>query len=238
MEKERPTIVPEARHRGPNLGALAVVYTVLFVGSLVVTALLTGGHFPSPLEPPKAIQAFFTEHGEAVRIAALLQFGAAVPLGIFAATAVSRLQFLGVNVAGVFISLFGGLASSLFGAISGLLQWVLGQRGIASQPAATRVLHLLAFATGGVGFVVSFGLLIAGISVISWFIRLLPRWIAWSGLMLAALAELSSLSLIFMPVGYLLPVVRFGGLIWIIVAGFKLPQSRARVHARQLAQSA
>jgi hypothetical protein len=217
---------------------LAVVYTVLFLGSLVVTAVMTGGHFPSPFEPPGTTQAFFTEHGNAVKIAAFLQFGAAVPLGIFAATAVTRLQFLGSNVAGVFITLFGGLAASLFSAISGLLQWVLGQSGITSQPAATRVLHLLAFATGGVGFVVPFGLLIAGISVISWFIRLLPGWIAWSGLVLAALAELSSLSLILAPATFLLPVARFAGMLWIIVTGFKLQQCRAGGHTRQLAQSA
>ena len=151
MERERLGIVSAPRHLAPDLGALAVVYTVLFLGSLVVTEVMTGAHFPSPFEPPGTTQAFFTEHGKAVKIAAFLQFGAAVPLGIFAATAVSRLQFLGFNVAGVFITLLGGLAASVFGAISGLLQWVLGQSGITSQPAATRVLHLLAFATGGVG---------------------------------------------------------------------------------------
>jgi hypothetical protein len=217
---------------------LGVVYTVLFVGSIVVTAVMTGGHFPSPFEPAAATQAFFVEHGDAVRLAAFLQFGAAIPLGIFAVTAVSRLQFLGLKAAGVLITLFGGLAASLFGAISALLQWVLGQPGIASQSAATRVLHLLAFATGGVGFVVPFGLLMAGISVIGWFTRLLPRWVVWSGLVLGAIAELSSLSLILTPVSFLLRVARFAGLIWIMVTGFKLPQSRAGEHRRQLAQSA
>ena len=115
MERERQEIVNEARHRAPNLGAVSVVYTVLFLMSLIVTAIMTrGSHFPSPFIAPDSAQAFFASNGAAVGLAAFLQFGAAVPLGIFTATVVSRLQFLGVNVAGVFITLLGGFAASLF----------------------------------------------------------------------------------------------------------------------------
>jgi hypothetical protein len=39
---------------------------------------------------------------------AFLEFGAAIPLGIFTATMVSRLQFLGVRAAGAQIGFFGG----------------------------------------------------------------------------------------------------------------------------------
>jgi len=231
MERERQETISETRHRGPNLGALAAVYTALFLANLGVTAVLTrGGHFPSPFITPDSARAFFSEHGDAVRISAFLQFGAAIPLGIFTATAVSRLQFLGVNVAGVFISLFGGFAASAFAAASALLQWVLGQPGIAEQSEVMRALHLLSFATGGVGFVVSFGLLLAGISVISWFTRFLPRWLVWLGLIAAGVAEVSSLSLLFGPVGYLLPAARFAGLVWLVAAGFLLPRSRADAH--------
>jgi hypothetical protein len=101
-----------------------------------------------------------------------------------------------------------------------------------------RALHLLSFATGGVGFVVSFGLLLAGISVISWFTRFLPRWLVWLGLIAAGIAEISSLSLLFGFVGYLLPAARFAGLVWLVAAGFLLPRSRADAHknrGRQLA---
>jgi len=39
-------------HRGPSLGALCVVFISLFVLSLVVTGVMTGGaHFPTPYEP-------------------------------------------------------------------------------------------------------------------------------------------------------------------------------------------
>jgi hypothetical protein len=237
MEREHQEIVNEARHRGPNLGAVSVVYAVLFLASLVVTASMTkGSHFPSPFIAPDLAQAFFARNGLALGIAAFLQFGAAVPLGIFTATVVSRLQFLGVNVAGVFITLLGGFAASLLAAISALLQWVLAQPGVASQADTTRALHLLTFATGGVGFVVSFGLFVAGVSVIAWFTRFLPRWLVWLGLVIAALAELSSLSLVFTAVTYLVPVARFVGFIWIIATGFLLPRCRADVQKNRLRQ--
>src|SRR5262245_21273972 len=131
MERERQEIVNEARHRGPSLVALSVVYTILFLASLVVTAVMTkGGHFPSPFIAPDLAQGFFARHGNAVRLAAFLQFGAAVPLGIFTATVVSRLQFLGINVAGVFITLFGGFVTSLLCVISLVFELVFGYYGL------------------------------------------------------------------------------------------------------------
>ena len=167
-------------------------------------------------------------------MAAFLQFGAAIPLGVFAATVVSRLQFLGMNVAGVFITLFGGFAASLFSTISAVLQWALALPGVASQADITHVLHLLTFATGGVGFVVTFGLFLAGVSVIAWFTRILPRWLVVLGLVIAAIAQVSSLSLIFIPATYLLRVVRFVGLIWMIATGLLLPRSGAEAQKNRL----
>jgi hypothetical protein len=227
MEKNNLDQPKETRHRGPSLGIVGVTYVLLFVASLLVTGILTKGqHFPSPFDPEDLSKAFFAEHSDAVRISAFLQFAAAIPLGIFAATAVSRLQFLGMNVAGVFISLFGGFAASFFAATSAAAQWVLGQPGISANPAAIHALHLLAFATGGPGYTVFLGLLLAGISVISWFARLLPRWLVWLGLVLAVVAEFSILSLVLAPAVYLLPVARFLGFVWIIGAGFRLPKGR------------
>ena len=67
----------------------------------------------------------------AVLPGAFLQFGASIPLGIYTAPIVSRLQFLGLRTAGVHIALFGGLSASVFLAVSALIQWALGQDGIA-----------------------------------------------------------------------------------------------------------
>src|ERR1700722_7977942 len=129
------------RHRGPSLLLLAVVVAGLFSGSLVMVAAMThGGHFPSPFEPTATTSAFFTENRDAIRLGAFLQFGASVPLAIFAATASSRLRFLGVEAAGTQITLVGGTLASAMGAFSALAQWSLVQPDLGAE---ARALHLL-----------------------------------------------------------------------------------------------
>jgi hypothetical protein len=81
--------------------------------------LARGAVFPSPFDPELA-RAYFEQHGPAVRVASFFLFGSAIPLGLFAATTASRLRFLGVDVAGVTIALYGGIAASLMLLLSGL----------------------------------------------------------------------------------------------------------------------
>ena len=100
------------------------------------------------------------------------------------------------------------------------------QPGLADDLSTLRALQLLGFATGGVGHVVGLGLLLAGVSVPAAFARLLPRWIVWFGLVLAVLAELSSVSLVFPIASLLLPLSRFPAFVWLIAAGFAMPTSR------------
>ncbi len=214
-------------HRGPSPAALGIVYLVLFVGSLVVTRIMTGGaRFPNPYQSIAAAQAYYTQYAEAVRIAAFLQFGSAIPLGIFAAAMTSRLTYLGIRAAGVSIALYGGFCASVTLMFSALLSWVQSQPGIADQVAAMRVVQLLGFAAGGVGHVVTLGLLLAGVCVPAGFARLLPRWLVWFGLILAVICELSSLSIILPQLSGLLPLGRFPAFIWLIGAGFTLPAAR------------
>jgi hypothetical protein len=91
-----------------------IVFVALFAASLVLASAMTGGaRFPRPSDPVPLARDYFTLHAGAVRIAAFLQFGSAIPLGLFAATVTSRLRFLGMKMAGVDIALFGGFASSI-----------------------------------------------------------------------------------------------------------------------------
>jgi hypothetical protein len=218
------------RHRGPALLPVALVSVGLFLGSLVVVAAMThGGYFPSPFEPAAAANAFFFDNADALRLGAFLQFGASVPLAIFAASASSRLRFLGIEAAGTQIALVGGTLASGMGALSAFAQWSLAQANLGSE---TRALHLLAFATGGPGYVVPFGLLVAGIAVTGGLGRKLPRWVMWSGLFIATVAEVSSLSIALAPAAYLLPIARFTGYVWIVVAGAMLPSKRGSGSSR------
>ena len=107
-----------------------------------------------------------------------------------------------------------------------LIIWVMAYPGIAQDPGLLRALYYLAFAFGGVGFSVPLGLLIAGICIPAAFMRLLPRWLIVFGLVLGVIGELSWLTLILPKALPLIPLTRFPGFIWLIVAGFTLPGAR------------
>jgi hypothetical protein len=219
-----------ARHAAPNPGWVASIFTALFLAGLVpVTLIVSETHFPSPLQSADEIMAYFRANADRVAVCAFLQFGAAIPLGIYTAAMTSRLRFHGVRAAGVDIALFGGLGASFMTLVSALVQWVLARPGIASDGTLTQGLYYLVFATGGPGYSVPLGLLIAGISIPALFFRLLPRWVCLTGIVLVGVGELSALSLIVPQALFLIPLTRFPGFVWLIVAGFKLAGSKARV---------
>jgi hypothetical protein len=184
-----------------------------------------GAPYPIPYHPIDEIQAYCVRFTEVMRIASFLQFGASI-LGLFAATVVSRLQFHRVTVAGVQIALFGGLSASLFLAVSSLGTWVLSQSGIAIEAGAMRTVELLAFATGGFGNVAATGLLLAEVSVPALFWKLMPSWACWFVLVVAGIAEVSTISIVFPSLSVLLAVARFASLIWVLTAGFTMPKNR------------
>jgi hypothetical protein len=207
---------------------LAVVFVVLFATGLIVSTALAGGvHFPSPLDSLVERQTYFSRHFDAVLANAFFQFGSAIPLGLFTAVIVSRLQFLGLRAAGVFIALFGGIAASLLIVIGSLCQWVLAQPEVAGADGVWQAFHFMAFACGGPGHVVTLGLLVAGVSVSAGLAHELPKWIAVFGLVVAALSELAIFSLIAAPAVYLLPIARLGALVWMICAAWSLPKATA-----------
>jgi hypothetical protein len=225
-----------ARHRGPSLVGVAITFVVLFTASLVLSGAMAGGeHFPSPFQSPDVSVRFFAEHAMAMQVMATLQFGAAVPLGIFAASTASRVQFLGRKVAGINIAFFGGMAASFALTLSSFGEWVLSQPGVIESAATVRALHLFCFAAGGPGYVVPFGLLVAGISLVAGIQRFIPRWLMWFGLLIAAVAELSTLALVVPAAAYLLPLARFPGFVWMIVVGAMLPTAKGALRARDAA---
>ena len=223
------TAVP-IRHRqgqgGPPLVGLAVVSTVLFLAGLIVSTAIAGRTYPSPFASASSIVEYFRAHRDAVRVGAFFQFVSAVPLLIYAATASARLRNLGIRAPGATIALAGGVASAAFLSLSALTSWTLSQAAVTTVNPVVRALHGLAFATGGPGFAVPFGLLIAGMAVPAAFGRLLPNWLWTAGLAIALVAELSTLALLLDGAAFLLPIARFGGLLWLVVAGALLPARR------------
>lgn len=224
MSTPSSVAVPRIRHQGPPPGVLATIYTVLFcTGLYFVTQFSAKPHFHGPWEPVSTLMAFFQARSEAVLLCSFFHFGAAIALGLFTATIVNQMRFLGVRAAGVNIAMFGGFATVFSMFVSAFTLWTLAQHGVAQDAAVTEAFYYFGFAAGGPGFSVPLGLLIAGISVPSMFMKLLPKWVAVSGIVLGAIGELSWLNLVIPKVVFLVPLTRFPAFIWLMAAGFLLP---------------
>src|SRR5262245_33875983 len=179
------TTMSKNGHAGPNPGILAIIYTLLFNAGLyfvisfrapehlAASATAVPPYFPGPWESAQTIATYFQAHPGAVLMCAFLQFGAAIPLGLFTATMVSRLQFLGVRAAGAHIALFGGMMAAFDIAISALVLWVMAYPGIAQETAVLRAWYYIVFTTGGVGVSVPTRLLIGGVSTPAALMKLL-----------------------------------------------------------------
>lgn len=215
------------RHRGANLGVLALLFAIFFITGLsfVISLNAKPPYYPGPWESIQTIQNYFAHQQYDVLLCGFFQFIAAIPLGLFTASITSRLLFLGNKSIGPFISLFGGFFTVISLALSALLLWVVAFPGIADNQAVLQALYYIVYAVGGVGYSVPLGLLIAGISVSGAFMKILPKWMVVFGIILGIFGELSCLSLLFPKLLPLIPLTRFPGFIWLIIAGFKLPRS-------------
>lgn len=214
---------PYPRFRGPSLILLAAVHILIFAAGLVAAATLRhGAPYVTPFASAEQIRMFFAQSPAAQRIGSFFLFCSAIPFGLFAVTAVSRLRFLGVRAAGTNITLFGGLtaASALF--FSGIAGWILSMSDVWASAPLVKALYYLSFLCGGVFYAVGFGLLAAGISVTSYFSRILPRWQVALGMFVAVAGELSSLSLITFPANFFIPITRYLGFLWMILIAVTL----------------
>ena len=214
------------RQGGPPPLIPALVYGVLLIAAV---ALLAGA--PHPGTPAASALAWDRAHTGVLHAAALVVFGAAVPLAIWTATVYRRLRTLGVTAPGAVIGLSGGLLASASLALSGLVIWTLAETAPSISPALAQVLMDLSFAAGAAGFVVPLALLLAGVAVPSLILRLTPRPFAWAGLVIAAVGVVSTFTLVTPALDATLPIARFGGLAWIIAASLLLPANRHQIRA-------
>ncbi|MFC4337953.1 hypothetical protein [Salininema proteolyticum] len=220
---------------GPPLGPLALAFTGLFTAGLVFQSVLGDGTpYPEPFAATAAeVAGYFAANSSAVQTQGFFMFASSMPLMIFSATAMARLHRLGVRAPGANIALAGGLIAAAMQIVCAAVVWTMSHEAVAAAEGTVQALHLLGFALGGVGIVAPMGLLIAGLAVPSLLARLTPRPVAWIGLALALLCELSLLSLLVEELSVLLPIGRFLGMAWLVVVGFTLPKNRAPKNARK-----
>ncbi|MEI2774841.1 MAG: hypothetical protein V9G19_02495 [Tetrasphaera sp.] len=237
---------PEPRHpNGPHAGALAIITTALVVAAVALPGVITGHQgYVLPTAIPGEVRAYFDTSADAARLTALLQFAAAIPLGILTATLYAHLRRLGITVPGPSIAMFGGVAASAAMLISTSALYAAAELGDPARGVSGEVLSaltVLAFAAGGAGYVVPLGLLVAGVAVPAYILRLVPRPLALAGLVVALVCEVATLDLLSHGFDPLLPIGRFGSLAWLIAVGFILPkavrQRTGRAPARRVGAS-
>ncbi len=213
--------LPRIHHSGPPLLLPAVTYTILVVAG----AVTLGSTMSTPHDASHQATAYVTGIAGSLRLGSFFEFGSAVPLLVFVATVVSRLRFLRVRAAGEVIALTGGLGAAGLLMLSALSNWCITRPGVSDTDSTVRALQALSFAGGGPGFVVPFGLFIAGVSVTAGLYRLIPRWLMILGIVVSTACELASLTLILWNAAYFIPIGRFLGIIWMIAVAITLPES-------------
>lgn len=237
MPNPNPATSLGQRHPSPHLGAMAIVFTALFCAGLYPVTYFGGQpSFPLPWSSPQTVSAFLQLRHAAAVFCAFMHFGSMIPLAIFTAAIVSRLEFFGVRAAGTKFALFGGFATAILTMTASMVLWTMTFPGISQDAALTKALQFFNFALGGPGYSVPLALLMAGVSVPLLLRRLVPRWIPVLGLILAACGSLSWFSIEFRQAIFLIPLTRFPGFVWMIAVGFALP-SRLPPPARQEARS-
>src|SRR5579862_5526324 len=127
--------VTAKKHKGPPPGYVALAFTLLFNAGLSCVISLKGipPYFPGPWESAETIVRYFQNQSHDVRLCAFFQFCSSIPLGIFTATMVSRLAFLGSTAAGNNIALLGGFLTAFNVALTALMMWVMAWPGIAAS---------------------------------------------------------------------------------------------------------
>jgi hypothetical protein len=210
-------------------GGPPLIAPVLAYGALMVAAVILSARSPQPSASAGSVLAYDRAHHDALELAGCLGFAAALPLAIWTATAYRRLRTsLGVTAPGAVIGLAGGLLAAASLAVTGLVNWTSSQTATSGDPAVARALADLSFATGSAGFVAPLGLLVAGIAVPGLILHLLPKPLAWAGLVIAAVSAASTFALLTSALDVAFPIGRFLGLLWLIAVSITLPARRRR----------
>lgn len=215
--------MPEQRHAGPNLLLLTIVYAgLLLAGGSRLTAA-----FAMPHDSAENAVAYIAKYGWTIQLGSFFELLSAIPLGLFIATTVSRLRFLGVNAAGESIAFLGGIGATAMLILSALANWSLTRPGIAEASGAAQALRSISFASAGPAFVILLGFFLAGVSLTAGCYKLMPRWLMWLGIAVAVACELATLTVLNFKAGYFIPVGRFISIVWMLGVSLKLPSGIA-----------
>jgi hypothetical protein len=112
------------------------------------------------------------------------------------------------------------------GGVSDLVGYVFSSRVTERRGFAGSVLSPVR--TWPAGFSVPIAVFMAGVSIPAAFMKLLPKWIVIFGLFVTGIGALSWFSWVFPKLCFLIPLTTFASILWMIAAGFTLPNSMDR----------
>ncbi|MGP3911083.1 hypothetical protein [Nonomuraea sp. 10N515B] len=206
---------PDGVARHSSLIVAATGHVALTIGYVIANRST-----PQPGATDTQVLHYAQSHGGTMTLGALLLIASAVALVLLAAAMHQRLRALGATTYSRALTLTGGLMAA--GALTGSALYIWRGAGAATTDEAVAFAEW-SFIFGGPAFAATLAVLILGTSTAS--VRL-PRAINVTGLLLAAAGLVSILSPAITPLSYLLPIVRFGGLIWLGFAATQLARSR------------
>jgi hypothetical protein len=193
------------------LHRIAPLAGVLFAG-LTIAGDFTIGPFPDGSTPAADLRAFYAAHGSHVALGGTLLGLGGVFFAIFAAAVWARLRGAAVPAVVSAVVLIGAAVDTMADLNSGAGYNLLGGIGAdhnVSAP-ALQALHIYGaeFGVGGGATLFLLGVAVAGIGY-----RAVPRWLAWTGLVLG-LAQFAP-----SPYGFFASMIL---LLWVAVAGVAL----------------
>ena len=209
------------RYIGPNL----LLLTVIYLGLLIAGGSRLSAAVAIPHDSVEKAVTYMTKYGWTIQLGSFFELVSAIPLGIFIATTISRLRFLGIRTAGEPIAFLGGVGAITLLVLSGLTNWSLTRPGIPEADGAAAALRAISFAAAGPGFAVLLGFFIAGVSLAAGLHKSLPRWLMWFGIVIGIACELAAFTVLNFKAGYFIPVGRFGCIVWMVGVSLALPIS-------------
>jgi hypothetical protein len=207
-----------------TLRRLAPLAGVLFAG-LSITGDFIIGPFPDGSTPAADLPAYYAAHGASVALGGTLFALSGVFFAIFAAAMWARLRGTAVPAVVSGVVLLGAAVDTMAdlnsGAVYNLLGGIGADRNVTAP--ALQALHVYAaeFGIGGGAALFLLGVAVAGIGY-----RAVPRWLAWTGLVLG-LAQFAP-----SPYGFFASMVL---LLWVAAAGIALAARPGPVPARTAA---
>lgn len=211
---------------GRILITLVALHALFFIASLFVIPMLApGARIPNPFASDSAAHDLYVTYGAAVRVSSFLQLVSAVCLAAVSAFW-GELQDKKNSSASRSLILCGGLGSAILLSMTALCSWALAAPGGADLGPVLHTLQFLPFLMGGPGWAAFFGLLLLGICLAG--TNVLPRWMVWSGLLLALVAELATFVLLTITASVGLPIARFLGFLWLLSAAVSVARHDRR----------